>query len=129
MNTDFRGKHKPIPLLKSFSYAITGIITGVKSERNMKIHLIASIFVLGCAFYFSLSRMEWLFILLVIGGMLSLELVNTAIERVVDLITNERHPLAKQAKDLAAGAVFLYALLSVLIGIIIFFPHFKTLFI
>ena len=61
---------------------------------------------LARSFYFSITKIEWLFILLAIGGMFALELVNTAIERVVDLVTEEYHPLAKQAKDLAAGAVF-----------------------
>jgi undecaprenol kinase len=129
MNMDSRDKKKTIPMLKSFSYAVTGIVTAVKSERNMKVHLIASILVLGCSFFFSLSRIEWLFILFAIGGMLSLELLNTAVERVVDLITIEQHPLAKQAKDIAAGAVFIYAILSVFIGIMVFFPHIKQWFI
>ena len=61
-------------------------------------------------------------LLFLIGGMLSLELMNTAIERAVDLITKDYHPLAKAAKDAAAGAVFVYALLSVIIGLIIFIP-------
>jgi undecaprenol kinase len=129
MTMGFQDKDKPIPLLKSFSYAVNGIVTAVKSERNMRVHLIASIVVLGCGFFFSLSRMEWVFILLAIGGVLSLELLNTAVERVVDLVTSERHPLAKQAKDFAAGAVFIYAVLSVIVGLIIFFPHIKRLFI
>jgi undecaprenol kinase len=61
-------------------------------------------------------------VLFAIGGMLSLELMNTAVERVVDLATKDYHPLAKQAKDIAAGAVFIYAALSVIIGAIIFLP-------
>ena len=61
--------------------------------------------------------MEWLFILVAIVGTITLELVNSAIERVVDLVTTEYHPLAKQAKDIAAGAVFVYAIFSVIVGI------------
>ena len=66
--------------------------------------------------------MEWFIVLILIGGMLSLELVNAAIERVVDLTTTEWHPLAKQAKDLSAGAVLIYAIVSALIGLLLFIP-------
>ena len=116
-------RDKPVVLWKSFSYALTGIKTALWTERNMRIHLIASIFVIGFSWYFSVSKLEWLFVIVAIGGMFSLELINTAIERVVDMVTEEYHPLAKQAKDLAAGAVFIYAVTAVVIGILIFFPH------
>jgi undecaprenol kinase len=116
-------RDKPIRLWKSFSYALTGIKTALWTERNMRIHLIASIFVIGCSLFFSISKLEWLFVMVAIGGIFSLELINTAIERVVDMITEEYHPLAKQAKDLAAGAVFIYAVTAVVIGIFIFLPY------
>lgn len=116
-------------LLKSFSYAINGIVTAIRSERNMRIHLIISVIVIGCSFFFSINKTEWLIVLLAIGGMFSLELINTAIERVVDLNTEEYHPLAKQAKDVAAGAVFIYAFIVVVIGMIIFLPRLLELFI
>ncbi|MBI0576386.1 diacylglycerol kinase family protein [Neobacillus cucumis] len=128
MNMDSRGKGKTIPLLRSFAYAIDGIRTAIIAERNMRIHLLFSFLVIGGSFFFSITRMEWLFIILVISGMFALELINSAIERVVDLVTEEYHPLAKQAKDLAAGAVFLYAIFSVIIGIIVFFPYIRKLF-
>lgn len=128
MNMDSRGKGKTIPLLRSFAYAIEGIRTAIIAERNMRIHLLFSFLVIGGSFFFSITRMEWLFIILVISGMFALELINSAIERVVDLVTEEYHPLAKQAKDLAAGAVFLYAIFSVIIGIIVFFPYIRELF-
>lgn len=128
MSMDSHDKRKPVPLLRSFSYAFYGIKTAIESERNMRIHIISSILVIGASFYFSLTKVEWLFILFAIGGMFALELVNTAIERVVDLVTSEFHPLAKQAKDIAAGAVIIYAILSVIIGGIIFFPHVLKMF-
>jgi undecaprenol kinase len=115
---------KPVRLLKSFSYALTGIKAALLTERNMRIHFFVSLVVIGCSIFFSISKLEWLFVILAIGGILSLELMNTAVERVVDLITKEYHPLAKQAKDLAAGAVFIYAVITVVIGIIIFIPYF-----
>ncbi len=117
-----------IRLLKSFSFAITGIKTAIWSERNMRIHLVISTFVIACSFFFSLTQAEWIFVILAIGGMISLELVNTALERVVNLITEEFHPLAKQAKDIAAGAVFVYAVMAVVIGILIFLPRIMSLF-
>ncbi|MEH7437465.1 diacylglycerol kinase family protein [Neobacillus drentensis] len=125
---DLQDKRKPQPLLGSFSYAVTGILTALLSERNMRIHLISSIVVFLLSIYFSITKMELIVILFAIGGMFSLELINTAIERVVDLVTKEYHPLAKQAKDIAAGAVFLYAVLSVIVGSIIFIPYIFKLF-
>lgn len=119
---DSRDKH--VHLLKSFSFALTGIKTALWSERNMRIHFFVSLIVIGCSIFFSINKLEWLFVIVGIGGIFSLELVNTAIERVVDLVTEEYHPLAKQAKDIAAGAVFIYAITVIVMGIIIFFPYF-----
>jgi undecaprenol kinase len=115
---------KNFTLWKSFYFALTGIKTALQTERNMRIHLLVSIIVIGCSIFFSINKWEWLFVIFAIGGIFSLELMNSAIERVVDLITVEYHPLAKQAKDLAAGAVFIYAVIAVVIGIIIFLPYF-----
>ncbi|WML46401.1 diacylglycerol kinase family protein [Neobacillus sp. PS3-40] len=128
MDLNDNKKNMRVPLWKSFSFAICGIKNAIQNERNIRIHLFISIIVVGCSFYFSITRSEWLFVLFAIGGMLALELINTAIERVVDLVTNEYHPLAKQAKDLAAGAVFLYAIFSVIVGLILFLPKFFRLF-
>jgi undecaprenol kinase len=116
-------KHSHAPLWKSFSFAISGIHNTILNERNIRIHLFISIIVIGCSIFFSITKVEWLFVLSAIGGMLALELINTAIERLVDLVTMEYHPLAKQAKDIAAGAVFLYAIFSVIMGLIIFLPR------
>lgn len=107
---------------KSFLFAWHGIIRTIKYERNFQIHLFISLIILISGSIISLSRTEWIILLFLIGGMLSLELMNTALERAVDLITKDYHPLAKAAKDAAAGAVFVYALLSVIIGLIIFIP-------
>ncbi len=123
-----KDKQKSIPLLKSFSYAIMGIRTAVIQERNLRIHFTVSIIVIGSSFLFSLSRTEWLFVFLAIGGVISLEMVNSALERIVDLVTEDFHPLAKQAKDMAAGAVFFFALIAVIVGIIIFTPHLAAAF-
>jgi undecaprenol kinase len=123
MSMDSNDKRTHLLSLTSFSYAISGIVFALRSEKNMRFHLFCSIIVIMVSYYFSITKTEWLFILLTIGGMFALELVNTAIERLVDLVTAEYHPLAKQAKDLAAGAVLVYAILSVGIGIVIFLPY------
>lgn len=107
---------------KAFDYAWSGVLYGVTEERNVKFHLMAAVVVTLAGLFTGLSTIEWCIVLLLIGGMLALELMNAAIERVVDLITMEHHPLAKHAKDLAAGAVLVYAIVSVGIGLLLFVP-------
>lgn len=107
---------------KSFGFAFEGIVHAFKTERNFKFHIVAAIIVIISGLLTGLKLQEWCIILLVIGGMLALELLNSAVERVIDLTTSERLPLAKQAKDLAAAAVLVYAIVSAVIGLIIFIP-------
>ncbi|WP_080844998.1 diacylglycerol kinase family protein [Cytobacillus gottheilii] len=107
---------------KSFSYAAEGLSSASRSERNLKVHLLIMPMIVGTGFFFSISRYEWLVVILVIGGMIALELMNTAVERVVDLVTDQYHPLAKQAKDIAAAAVLVYAITAIVIGVMIFVP-------
>lgn len=111
-------------LLKSFLYAYHGVKNAFVQERNLQIHVLVSCVVITTGFFLEITMIEWLVILLLIGGMITAELFNTAIERIVDLVTKEYHPLAKQAKDIAAAAVFIYACTSVIIGLIIFIPYF-----
>ncbi len=121
-------KDKKNPLLKSFGYAFEGIWTGIRKERNMKIHCLAVIAVTLAGTLFQITAGEWCVCLLLFGLVISLELVNTAIESVVDLVTGEKKPLAKTAKDTAAGAVLFSAIVSVIIGCIIFVPYLLELF-
>lgn len=123
MGSRDRNHKKKITLIRSFYYAISGITSAIRSERNLRIHLILSLLVIFLGFAFSITSIEWLIIVLVLGGMLCSELMNSAIERVVDLATEDYHPLAKQAKDIAAGAVLLFAITSVVVGMIIFGPR------
>ncbi|WP_141431507.1 diacylglycerol kinase family protein [Bacillus sp. 03113] len=109
-------------VIRSFFFAITGIKDSFIQERNVKIHVVIALIVIGMGFKYSLSKMEWVFILIIITGMISLEMVNSAIERVVDLVTKDFHPLAKEAKDIAAGAVLIYAILAIIVGLVIFYP-------
>ena len=121
-------KNKKNPLTESFGYAFEGIWTGIRNERNMKIHCLAIIVVTLPGTLFQITAMEWCICLLLFALVAALELVNTAIEAVVDLVTEEKKPLAKIAKDTAAGAVLFAAIISVIIGCIIFLPYVLELF-
>ena len=113
---------KKNPLYKSFGYAFQGIGNTIRSERNIKIHLTVMTLVIVFGIFLHLSVTEWFVCLILFGQVISLELVNTAIEAAVDLATKEKHPLAKNAKDAAAGAVLVSAIFAAIIGLIIFIP-------
>ena len=121
-------KNRKNPLYESFGYAFEGIWTGIRKERNMKIHCMAIILVTLAGTFFNITATEWCICLLLFALVASLELVNTAVEAVVDLVTEEKKPLAKIAKDTAAGAVLFAAIISVIIGCIIFLPYLLKLF-
>jgi len=108
--------------IKSFGYAIRGIRYVFGTEANMKIHIAISILVIICGIVFAISLTEWIFCLLCIGMVVAAEMLNTAIENVVDLASPDQHPLAGKAKDIAAGAVLICAIISVVIGLLIFIP-------
>ena len=110
-------------LIKSFGYAFQGILTGIRNERNMKIHCAAIILVTMAGTLFQITAVQWCICLLLFALVAALELVNTAVEAVLDLVTEEKKPLAKVAKDTAAGAVLIAAAASVIIGCIIFLPY------
>ena len=115
-------REKKPPLRKTFGYAFEGILTGIRKERNMRIHTVAMILVVFFGTVLGLSATEWCICLVLFGLVMALELVNTAVEAVVDLVTEERKPLAKIAKDTAAGAVLIAAIMAAVIGCIIFLP-------
>ena len=121
-------KNRKDPITRSFGYAFEGIRTGILKERNMKIHCLAVILVTAAGTFLGLSAVEWCICLLLFALVISLELVNTAVEAVVDLVTEERKPLAKIAKDTAAGVVLFASLAAVIIGCIIFIPYLADLF-
>ena len=110
-------RSKTKKLINSFKYAITGIITSFKKERNMKIHVLIMIAVIIAGIIFKISLFKWIILFgIVIAG----ELFNTAIETVVDMITIEKNEKAKIAKDVSAGAVLVLATASAIIGVLIF---------
>ena len=113
---------KKDPLYRSFGYAFQGIFTCVRKERNMKIHCVAAVLVVIAGVILKISAIEWCICMVLFGLVMALEHVNTAVEAVVDMVTEEHHPLAKVAKDTAAGAVFIAAIMAAIAGCIIFLP-------
>ncbi len=110
-------------LMESFNYAVTGIIYTLKTERNMRIHFIISIVVIILSLFFDFSRGEMLLLFFAISLVFITEMINTAIERTVDLITEDFHPLARVAKDIAAGGVLIAAINSLVVGYLLFFDR------
>ena len=110
-------------LIKTFNYAIDGIIYTLKSQRNMKIHYAIAILVLFLTLFLNLSRIEIIAVFFSISLVILCEMFNTAIEKTVDLVTTEYSPLAKIAKDVAAGAVLISALNSIMVAYLVFFDR------
>lgn len=111
--------------LKSFAYAWKGVCSFLSKEHNAWIHCAAIIAVTTAGFFFGITRTEWLAILLCFAMVLAAEAFNTAIERLVNLVSPDYHPVAGDVKDIAAGAVLICAIVAAIIGLIIFIPYFK----
>lgn len=109
-------------LLNSFKYASEGIKQSYKGEQNLKIHTFIAILVVVFGFFLKISYVEWLICLVLIGLVLMAEFFNTAIEYVVDLASPKIHPLAKAAKDTASAGVLMMAIISAIVGLVIFVP-------
>ncbi len=109
-------------LIHSFQYAFSGIVEAYKAEQNLKIHTVIAIFVILFGFVFHISYYEFLICLVLIGLVLMAEFFNTALEYVVDFISPEIHPLAKAIKDTASAGVLMMAIISFIVGIVIFLP-------
>ena len=109
-------------LRNSFKYAFCGVITAYKEEQNLRIHTLMAILVMIASYILKLNYIEFSICLILIGLVLIAEFFNTAIESIVDMITLEKNPYAKKAKDVSAAAVLIFALFSSIIGLIIFIP-------
>lgn len=117
-------KWKNMDLISSLEFASTGVLTAFKEERNLKKHLVSGILVTISGLIFQITALEWLFLLLAIFLVIAFEIVNSAIENVVDLASDYHFSmLAKKAKDMAAGAVLVISGYAVLTGLIIFIPR------
>ncbi len=118
------GHHK---LINSFIAALQGITFAVRRERNMRFHLLAAVLVVGAAAYFRLEKLELLFVFMAVFLVLITEMVNTALEKAVDLSTRKYNELAHAAKNVAAGAVLFAALFALVVAWIVFAEKFAAL--
>lgn len=114
-------------LAESFFYAISGILYAFKTQRNIKIHFMVAILIIIISFLLKLNTIELLIVFLTIAMVLTAEMINTAIEAVVDMFTQEYHPLGRVAKNVAAGAVLISALNAVIVGYLIFYKKIAVL--
>ncbi|CAM3257819.1 diacylglycerol kinase family protein [Streptococcus pluranimalium] len=116
-------KWKNRTLTASMEFAITGVVNAYKEERNMRKHMISALLAIIAGLIFQISALEWLFLLLSIFLVISFEIINSAIENVVDLASDYHFSmLAKNAKDMAAGAVLVISVYALITGLIIFVP-------
>jgi Diacylglycerol kinase len=113
-------------IVDSFNFAIEGIIYAVRTQRNMRIHMIAALLVLVACFFYDIKKTELLIISITITMVVVAEMINTAIESAIDATTNYYHPLAKIAKNTAAGAVLITAINAVIVGYVIFWDKLST---
>ncbi len=116
-------------LINSFKYAFKGIGSSLKSERNMKIHFAMMVLVIIAGILLNISMWEWIICFILFGLVISLEMVNTAIEIVVDMVSPEYNLKAGHVKDIAAGAVLVNAIVAFIVGLLIFLPKIIRLFI
>jgi len=120
-----RNKHTGnifVKYIKSFFNAVSGIIYTIKNEHNMIIMLLATIVVVVAGLYYSISIPEWLFCIAIIGAVIASEMINTAIEALVDLVSPEIHPLSKIAKDTASSASLVLSVAAFIGALLIFIP-------
>lgn len=119
MASDYRGKSK---FHFGLRYALNGFKVAILTERNITIHIIAAIIVFISGILFSISMIEWAILTLTVGAVISMEMMNTALERALDHLEPRHHPQVGIAKDIAAGAVLVTAIVAIIIAILIFLP-------
>lgn len=113
-------------LIDSFNYAFDGVIHTFKTQRNMRLHFLATAVVLILSLLLRLTKIEILILFITIAIVIITEMINTAVEVTVDLVTQEYHPMAAIAKNVAAGAVLVTSVLAIIVGYLIFFPKFNS---
>ncbi|MFZ5364859.1 MAG: diacylglycerol kinase family protein [Patescibacteria group bacterium] len=117
-----------VRLKKSFKFAINGLKMIFSKEQNFRIHFAVAAGVVAFGLILKIKSWEWVAVILVIFFVLLLEIVNTIVERIMDMLKPRVNIYVKEAKDLMSAAVLLAAILSIVIGLIIFIPHIKNLF-
>lgn len=126
MYTKIMGIRHSVP--KSFTYAYAGIKTALKNEPNLRVHTFFALLALLTGFFLHISPLEWLLLMFTIFYVITLELLNTVLEAIVDLVSPDVKTAAKTAKDVAAAMVLLAAFMSVIVGFVIFLPRLYILF-
>jgi len=111
----------------SVHYSVAGLRYAYKNEQSMTIHISMTLTIVILGILLHITRLEWVICIFLLGMIMATELINTALEAVVDLITQEYHPLAKVAKDTASAAVFIFSIIAAIIGLLIFVPHLISL--
>lgn len=114
--------------INSFKYAINGLKIILETQANFMIHLVAAVLVTAAGLYFQISLWEWSIIVITIAVVLSAEAFNTAIEKLIDLVSPEYNKKAGQIKDISAGAVLIVSMAAVIVGLSIFLPKVLYLF-
>lgn len=114
--------------MERLGYAFSGLILLIRTERHFQIHWIALALAILMGCYFNLTSLEWMILLSISGLVLVSEAINTSIEKLSDVFTKEQNLQIKQIKDIAAGAVLLAAILALIVGILLFYPHIEKLF-
>lgn len=117
-----KGRPFPVRLARAFGYAIRGV-TRSSRDRMIRCQFVAGVVAVGLAAWLGLSRIEWAILALTIGLVVAMEVMNTAVEHVVDLASPDFHDLAGRAKDAAAGAVLLVSIAALIVGAILFVPR------
>ena len=123
-------KYKPFSLkkfIKSFYYAINGVICLLKTEQNARIHSVNAILVGVLAYVLEISRLEAAILFIAVVMVFAIEIINTAIEKVFDLLHPESHATIHYIKDAMAGAVLISAIIALVVAILVFLPHIKAL--
>lgn len=115
-------------LVESFNYAIEGLTSALQNEKHMKFHILSAILIVILAILTNASKVEILLVSISVAFVIITELINTAVEALVDLISPERHPLAKLAKDVAAGAVLVAAINAICVGYLLFYDKLLDIF-
>ncbi len=129
ISRDERKKERGLKkFINSFSYPIKGLKYAYRNEQNLAVDLGIAAIVTIFGIIFKISLVEWAILFLTMGLVIACELINTAIEATVDLVTEDYHPLAKVAKDTSAAAVFVSAIVAAIVGMIIFLPKIIALF-
>ncbi|HAF61237.1 MAG TPA: diacylglycerol kinase [Anaerolineaceae bacterium] len=120
--------HKKYTLKESFKFAFEGFLYAIQTQRNLRFQLIVAVIVLTASTLLPMQNIEWAIIFLLISLVIVAEILNTAIEKTIDMIEDRYDPVAKTVKDLSAAAVLFIAMMAVVVGVIIYLPKFIALF-